>query len=139
MSKVILDTDIASELIKGVNQTVLSRKDDYLKREQFYYLTTLTVMEIVKGLAKNQAESKISTFIKSLEVIPILAPDLQIAILAGRIMASLERAGRPIEHIDPVIAAIAISQDFILASGNTKHYQHIIDLGYPLKLQNWRE
>lgn len=139
MSKAILDTDIASELIKGANQKVVARKDEYLAVEKHYYLTTMTVMEIVKGLTKNQSETKLANFIKSLESIPILTLDLNTSILAGQILASLERAGRPIGNIDPVIAAIAIAHDFILISGNTKHYNNIVELGYPLKLQNWRE
>jgi tRNA(fMet)-specific endonuclease VapC len=37
------------------------------------------------------------------------------------------------------ITAIAIENNLILVTGNTKHYQKIQSLGYPLQLDNWRD
>jgi tRNA(fMet)-specific endonuclease VapC len=34
---------------------------------------------------------------------------------------------------------IAIENNLILVAGNTRHYQKIQSLGYPLQLDNWRE
>ncbi|MDZ7960571.1 MAG: hypothetical protein RMY34_22265 [Aulosira sp. DedQUE10] len=42
-------------------------------------------------------------------------------------------------HIKLVlIASIAIANNLILVTGNTKHYQNIQALGYPLVINNWR-
>ena len=46
--------------------------------------------------------------------------------------------GRPIGRCDPMIAAIAIIHGLELVTGNTSHYQHIQQLGYPLTLVNCR-
>jgi len=37
-----------------------------------------------------------------------------------------------------MIAAIAIENGLTLVTGNTAHYQYIQQLGYSLKLDNWR-
>jgi tRNA(fMet)-specific endonuclease VapC len=37
-----------------------------------------------------------------------------------------------------MIAAIAITNGLELVTGNTAHYQHVQQLGYPLTLANWR-
>jgi predicted nucleic acid-binding protein len=58
--------------------------------------------------------------------------------LAGRIYAELERSGQPIGRADPIIAAIAITQNLLLATGNTRHYERIQQLGFALRLTNWK-
>ncbi len=37
-----------------------------------------------------------------------------------------------------MIAAIALTHNLELVTGNTTHYQRIQQLGYPLTLSNWR-
>ena len=37
-----------------------------------------------------------------------------------------------------MIAAVAIVRGVVLVTGNTEHYQNIVDLGYALELDNWR-
>jgi tRNA(fMet)-specific endonuclease VapC len=37
-----------------------------------------------------------------------------------------------------MIAALAIVNGLELVTGNTKHYQRVQQLGYPLTLANWR-
>ncbi|MDP2976093.1 MAG: hypothetical protein Q8N45_07770, partial [Anaerolineales bacterium] len=64
--------------------------------------------------------------------------DQACAEIAGRVFADLERFGRPIGRADPMIAAIAMHNNLTLISGNITHYQQIQELGYPLKLNNWR-
>jgi tRNA(fMet)-specific endonuclease VapC len=69
----------------------------------------------------------------------VLDFDHPAAELAGKIAGDLERAGRPIGVTDPMIAAIAIEHGLELVTGNTSHFQHIQQLGYPLTLVNWRQ
>jgi tRNA(fMet)-specific endonuclease VapC len=68
----------------------------------------------------------------------LLSLDLASAELAGRIYGDLERTGQTIGRLDPLIAAIAITHDLVLVSGNQAHYARIQSLGYALKLDNWR-
>ena len=37
-----------------------------------------------------------------------------------------------------MIAAVAIQNDLTLITGNTAHYERIQQLGYRLRLDNWR-
>ena len=58
--------------------------------------------------------------------------------IAGRIYADLERSGRTIGRADPMIAGTAIQHGLVLVTGNLNHYVRIQELGFPLKLDNWR-
>ena len=60
------------------------------------------------------------------------------AVLAGKIYADLETTGKRIGYPDCMIAAIAISHNLTLVTGNLSHYQRIQDLDYSLRLDNWR-
>jgi tRNA(fMet)-specific endonuclease VapC len=50
----------------------------------------------------------------------------------------LERTGQPIGFADTAIAAIALQNNLTLITGNLNHYQRIVNLGYPLKLETWK-
>lgn len=138
MDKVLIDTDIFSEILKGVNQRVAANASAYHAHFGFYTICTITVLEIVKGWHKLKREDKIQQFFVEIIETEVLTMQLAEAELAGRIYADLERTGQPIGLADAMIAAIAIQQNLILISGNLSHYQRIQTLGYNLKLDNWR-
>ena len=139
MSKSLLDTDILSEILKGINPTVASNAAAYRQVFGRYSLSSITVMEVISGLKRNQSHRRIQKFltdISSEEVLPFGQADGK---LAGEIDGDLERIGRPIGGCDPMIAAIAITNGSELVTGNSAHYQRIQQLGYPLTLVNWRQ
>jgi predicted nucleic acid-binding protein len=68
-----------------------------------------------------------------------LTLDGQTAELAGWIYGDLERTGQTIGRADPMIAAIALQHGLSLVTGNQAHFRRIAALGYPLKLENWRQ
>jgi len=138
MDRVLLDTDIFSEILKGVDATVVARATTYLTVFGRYTLSTITVLEIVKGLHKLQREERVQKFLAGLSAVELLTLDLSSAEVAGRIYADLERSGQPIGRADPMIAAIALRHNLVLVTGNLAHYQRIQDVGYDLKLDNWR-
>lgn len=138
MDKVLLDTDILCESLKRRDQRVVSRAIAYLAVFDRYTISTITVLEIVKGWHKRQREDKIQQFFAQIAVAEVLTLQLSDAELAGRIYADLERTGQPIGLADAMIAAIAIQQNLTLVSGNLSHYQRIQAIGYSLKLDNWR-
>jgi len=139
MYSALLDTDIFSDILKGYNPTVRSREKSYLARFDRYALSVITIMEIVKGLHKSGREDRILAFRARLQTAEILAMDQPCAELAGRICADMERTGQPIGYADPIIAAIAIRHDVTLVTANVSHYDRIRRMGYPLRLDNWRE
>jgi len=134
----LLDTDAFSEVLKGVNPNIVARATQYRSQFGVYTISTITVVEIVKGFHKVQREEHLQKFLARLSTVEILTLDLKSAELAGRIYADLERTGQPIGRADPMIAAIAIQHDLTLVTGNTAHYTRIQTLGHHLRLDNWR-
>jgi tRNA(fMet)-specific endonuclease VapC len=94
-------------------------------------------MEVVKGLAGQRRAKKLKQFLAHISAAEVLPFEQNSAEIAGRIFGDLERTGQPIGRVDPMIAAIALQDDFTLVSGNLAHYQRIQALGYKLKLENW--
>jgi tRNA(fMet)-specific endonuclease VapC len=138
VNKALLDTDILSEISKGIDQTVARNAAAYRKALGHYTLSAVTVMEIVRGLHKKQASNRLSSFLASITLEEVIPFDQPSAELAGRIAGDLERAGRPIGTADTMIAAIALTQGLDLVTGNTTHFQYVQQGGYPLTLVNWR-
>lgn len=138
MNKAILDTDMLSEALRGVNAAVVANAHSY--RSVFGRLTisVVTVMEMVKGLQKVQRPSKLASLLVLLGPEEVLELDREAAVTAGRIWGDLERIGQPIGVADSMIAAVALRHGLELVTGNTAHYQRVQRLGYPLRLTNWR-
>ncbi|MGO9468452.1 MAG: type II toxin-antitoxin system VapC family toxin [Isosphaeraceae bacterium] len=138
MNKALIDTDIFSELGKGVNQTVAGNGAAYRAAFGRYTVSVITVMEIVRGFQKKQSPRRLQAFLTNIASEEVLAFDQGAAELAGRIIGELERLGQPIGRADPMIAATALQAGLELVTGNTAHYQRIQQLGHHLVLVNWR-
>jgi tRNA(fMet)-specific endonuclease VapC len=138
LNKAILDTDILSEIIKGVDQTVAANAKTYRRAFGHYTIAAVTVTEIVSGYQRKQATRQLQAFLATLIAAEVLSFDAAEAELAGRIAGELERTGRPIGLADSIIAAVAIEQGLELVTGNTTHFQRVQQIGYPLTLLNWR-
>ena len=138
MSKVLLDTDIYSEVIKAVNPTVTQNAITYRQKNGVLTLSAITVMEIVRGFQQNQSVRRFQDFLTAVASEEVLIFDQPAAELAGRIEGELVRVGRPIGMADTMIAAIALTHGLELFTGNTAHFQRVQQLGYPLMLVNWR-
>jgi predicted nucleic acid-binding protein len=138
VNKALLDTDILSEIFKGIDPTVARNATAYRAAFGRYTLSAVTVMEVVRGFQSKQATGRLQRFLTALASEEILPLDQPAAELAGRIAGDLDRAGQPIGRADPMIAAIALVHGLELVTGNTAHFQRIQQLGYPLNLVNWR-
>jgi tRNA(fMet)-specific endonuclease VapC len=138
VNKALIDTDIFSELGKGVNQTIVGHGATYRVAFGRYTISVITVMEIVRGFQKKQSPRRLQTFLTNVASEEVLAFDQAAAELAGRIQGELERVGQPIGRADPIIAATALQNGLELVTGNTAHYQRIQQIGHPLVLANWR-
>jgi tRNA(fMet)-specific endonuclease VapC len=139
MRKALLDTDIFFEILKGKNQTVRDRAAAYQAGLGDFAICAVTVMEVVKGFHRLRRESAVVQFLSGVSALEVIAIDTEIATLAGRIYADLERAGRPIGRADPLIAAAAFVRDCDLVSGNVAHFEAVRAVGCPLVIDNWRE
>jgi tRNA(fMet)-specific endonuclease VapC len=138
VEKSLLDTDILSEIIKRANPRIIAKANTYLNQFDKYTISVITVMEIVEGWQKRKQEKRLQQFLTIVTSQEILSFDLPEAVLAGKIYVDLETTGKRIGYPDFMIAAIAISHNLTLVTGNLSHYQRIQDLNYLLKLDNWR-
>jgi tRNA(fMet)-specific endonuclease VapC len=139
MTKAILDTDILSEVMRAKNSRVAWNATEYLKEHNHFTLSAMTVSEMIMGWHKIQDEKRTNALLDFFKLHEILPIGLQEATVAGKILGDLEHLGISIGPIDPFIAGTAIVSQLPLVSGNIRHFTRIVDLGYPLQLQNWRE
>jgi len=139
MNPAILDTDILSEVIKGVDLNVVAKANSYASEHQTLSFTSARVYEILSGLFRKNAKAQIqrteALFAKNDEI----APTPEDYRLAAEISGALIQQGTPIGLVDPIIAACAIRRGFTVATGNTQQFQFIQAAGYIFPLENWRE
>lgn len=138
MKRAILDTDTYSEILRAKNAGLVEKADAYFLEHGEYTLSSPTVVELVKGLQQTQRQQQLDELVLALDEIEVLPLDSADAIIAGRIYGELVRTGQTIGRADPMIAAIALRHGLPLVTGNTQHFERIVRLGFPLKLDNWR-
>jgi tRNA(fMet)-specific endonuclease VapC len=138
MNKVLLDTDIFSEVLKGRDLSVKRVAKSYLSEHGVLTLSAATVLEVSKGLYRTRHPEALPGLLEVFEAHEILPIRTEEARLAGQILAELDRHGIPVGVIDPIIAATAIIYRLPLITGNERHFQRIHDLGFDLEIGNWR-
>jgi tRNA(fMet)-specific endonuclease VapC len=69
MDRALLDTDIFSEILKGIDATVTTKAVAYRAIWGRYTISTITVMEVVKGLHKMQREDELQRFLAGLSTV----------------------------------------------------------------------
>jgi tRNA(fMet)-specific endonuclease VapC len=133
MSVYLLDTCTISDFFSGISSTKKRLLD--LSPSQIA-ISAITVMEISYGFRLKPAIArKFSTSFNSLcRVARILPFDQAAAQVAADIRSELKKKGTPIGSFDLLIAAIAMSQECILATSNVSEFARIKDL----QIQNWR-
>jgi len=139
MDKALLDTDILSEVLKGRHPQVVARAEAYLRHHTVLTVSVVSVMEVVSGLQRMARWEQLERFLQALGEMEVLALDRESAVLAGRIDGDLWRAGQRVGRADPMVAAQAIVHGLVLVTGNVRHYARVVELGYPLRIVNWRE
>jgi predicted nucleic acid-binding protein len=138
VNKALLDTDILSEISKGIDPIVVRNATAYRQAHGFLTLSVISVMEVIQGYQRVGRSNRIQAFRNAIASEEVLVLDQAAADLAGQIAGDLDRIGQPIGRCDPMIAAIAITHGLELVTGNTSHYQRLQPLGYPLILVDWR-
>lgn len=93
LNKALLDTDILSEVGKGVNPTVVTHATAYRRGFGRYTTSAVSIMEIVRGFQRVGSARRLQAFVSSISTLEILVLDQDSAELAGRIAGDLERIG----------------------------------------------
>ena len=130
----LFDTDVITNLLKKMPSPTLIRRLENLRHDD-QFITVVTVAEIIYGAAKSHRPEY---HLKNLEeillpTVSVLDFDIRAAYIAGNIRAHLEKTGMLIAWADIQIAAIAMTHDMTLITGNLKHFSRISGL----KVENW--
>lgn len=130
--KYLLDTNVCIRYLNGSSEVIK-------KKLEFINPRDVTLCSIVKaklfyGANKSARPSsnlnKIRYFTDQFTSLPF---DDRAALTYGNIRSSLEKTGRPIGPNDLLIASVAISNDIILVTHNTKEFQRIKGI----KVEDW--
>src|SRR5438132_15931 len=121
-----------SYILENRYPEVNAKAAQYLRVFRYFSISVITVCEIVEGLEANQDHAGSTAFQKHIETFEVFPVETEEAVLAGQILGALSRVDQGIGDLDPFIAAVAIVNQRPLVTNNQKHYQRIIDLGFPL-------
>ncbi len=123
VAKLILDTDIVSNLMRGgpIAQAYLPHVEGKLLA-----ITFVTVGEMYFGAEKAKwGPKKRAALEKALRDYVVIPYDHEIAQCYGRLVAERQRAGIPIAPNDAWIAACAVRHDIPLVTHNARHFGDI--------------
>lgn len=107
------------------------------EKEGTIAISVMTVAEISEGIENIPDENRKHNLLTALEYIlsslVILEMNDESAWLYGKIRKNLRKKGQDIGVMDSLIAAHALSQNLILVTNNSKHFQRVPEL----KLDQW--
>jgi len=129
------DTDVISAAMRPAPPMHLVRRLARTPIEE-QCTTAITVGEILYGAARAGRPGLVETLralVTSAQ--PAIPFDDKAAEAYGPLRAELERQGRRLDGSDLRIAAIALSRDLILVTGNVRHFERVPGL----RIENWLE
>jgi len=128
----MLNTDICIYIIKRKPRSVLKRLES-LQPGQLA-MSAITFAELMNGAKKSkQVEANVAKLNELGELIQICPFDQKAAIFYGDVRSTLEKKGNIIGSNDLLIAAHALSLDWILVSNNEKEFKRVDGL----RIENW--
>ena len=132
----LFDTDVLSNIVKRNPSKTLLQKIQKLPRG-LQYTSSINIGEIYYGANRSSRREQIIEAFEE-RVFPsvhIVGFDEMSGKLFGELKARLEEQGIVCSEPDLRIASIAIQHDFILITGNTRHFEKISGLS----IENWIE
>lgn len=130
----LFDTDVLSQVLKPAPLPSLVARLAVVPSEQ-QFTSAITVGEMVYGACRSPRREH---FLRQLEErvwpnVRVLSFNRSAGETYGRLRAELERAGTPLAEPDLRIAAIALSQDLTVVTGNVRHFARVPGL----RVENW--
>jgi len=120
----LIDTDILSYFFKRY-PTVVEHFAAYSQQYDTINLSIITYYEIVSGLKRKDASSKLDRFIQFAAQNTVLPLSEEAATHAADQYATLCRQGKPLDDIDLLITGIALANNLTLVTRNTKHFERV--------------
>ena len=132
MDRTLVDTDILSYFLRG-DKSVVKHFTTYLDTYDLIETSIITYYEIISGLQAKNALKQLEVF-EAFAAENLIIPLTEASVkISGELYASLKQDGNLVDDIDLLIAGIAIENDMVLATNNTKHFLRIPGL----KVENW--
>ena|SRR2546423_368924 len=137
MTKVVLDTDVLSNLLRAYRlreeSIVVERAREYLAQHTRFTISIVTRYEVLRGFKAKGAltqERVFERFCANNTVLPITE---HVIVQAAEIWADLQRRGLLIPDADILIAATTIVDGCGLVTNNEGHFRRISGL----TVENW--
>ena len=130
MSLYMLDTDIASYLIRGDYPQII---EELRKHPNEVCISCITEAELQYGAMKRGNRRLTQKVLSFCNLIPCIDWTQQAAKVYAMLRTELEAQGTPIGSMDMMIAASALAEDTTLVTNNMAHFSKVRGL----KLENW--
>jgi tRNA(fMet)-specific endonuclease VapC len=128
--KYLLDTNTVSFAMRGVGDV----GENLLKHEpESIFVSSITEAELWFGVEKRgskKLEKIVTDFLKPLNIIDFRSGEARVF---GELFSKLEKKGMTIGVTDTMIASIAMNNDLVLVTDNTKHFKRLKGLS----IENW--
>lgn len=99
------------------------------REEEPFGISVVTVTELLHGVERADTEArhvKRQAFVeKVIELFPVFPFDLSVARIYGRIWATLAKQGQMVGAHDLIIAATAISLDYVVVTSNRRDFEKV--------------
>jgi tRNA(fMet)-specific endonuclease VapC len=130
----LLDSNVCIRLINNSSSAVIDRLA--AQEPEDILVSTITQLELYYGAYRSVQKERnleiLQRFFLQFTVIPL---DKEAAKIAGKIRAELASRGTPIGPYDLQIAAIALANNLILVTHNTREFNRVNGL----QIEDWEE
>ena len=128
----MLDTDICIYIIKQKPYSILKRFE--LMNPSQLSISAITFAELMNGAKKSKyIEANVTRLYALSELLEIRSFDQLAAVSYGDVRSDLEKRGEVIGSNDLLIAAHALSLDWILVTNNEREFKRVKGL----RIENW--
>ena len=137
----LLDTNLISEMVKPFPEKTVCKK--LIEYQNLCALPSTVWNELIYGVnimeKGNRKDFLFSKMIKEVQSnYEIIHYDNHAAWIQADIRARLKETGHPVSFPDTQIASIAIANNMILVTRNSRHFEPVQQVT-PLMLENWFE
>lgn len=130
----LLDSNVCIRLINNSSSAVINRVAS--QQPEDILVSTITKLELYYGAYHSaQQQKNLDVLQRFFSQFTIIHLDPEAAMIAGRIRAELATRGTPIGPYDLQIAAIAMANNLILVTHNTKEFNRVNGL----QIEDWEE
>lgn len=125
MDATLLDTDMLSEILKKRDQNVMSAARTYLLHHRRFAFSAMTQSEVVRGMKSTGAVRQLSSFLATAGTSDVFPVSIPVLMRAADLWAEAHKSGHPRNDADIIIAATALEEERVLATGNKDHFAWI--------------